>query len=43
MLGWQSVEVIFDLAKLMWVLRLMSLPYTSVYHQLAVMCIDQSR
>ncbi len=35
-LGWLSIGGLFDLAKLLWIVRLLSLPYTSPYHQVAV-------
>jgi len=42
-LGWQTVGGIFDIAKLMWVLRLLTLPYISPYHQIAVRCFTTCR
>ncbi len=43
LLGWRSVEAIFDLAKLMWVLRLLCASSTSLYNKLALLCINKCR
>lgn len=37
------MESLFDLAKLMWVLRLLALPNSSLFHQIAILSINQSR
>ncbi len=42
-LGWQTVAGIFDIAKVLWMLRLLSLPYTSPHFQLAVRCFNTCR
>lgn len=42
-LGWLSIEGLFDLAKLLWILRLLSLPHTSPYYQIAVWVFNLSR
>lgn len=42
-LGWQTIAGIFDIAKLGWVLRLLSLPPTSPYYQLAVRRFNSRR
>ena len=42
-LGWLSIEAIFDLAKLVWLLKLLSLPYTSPYNRLALWCFNEHR
>lgn len=42
-LGWEYMEAIFDLAKLMWVWRLLALSYESVYHRLALRCFVDCR
>ncbi len=36
LLGWRTIEAMFDLTKLMWIIRLVSLPYTSIYHKLFI-------
>ncbi len=43
LLGWKSIEALFDLAKLMWIIRLLALPSTSLYNQLSLLCINQRR
>ncbi len=43
LLGWDSIEAVFDLAKLMWLWRLMSLPHTSLYQRLATLRLTGCR
>lgn len=42
-LGWRPIEACFDLAKLLWVWRLLKQSHTSVYQRLAVQCLVDSR
>lgn len=42
-LGWLTIEAIFDLSKLLWVLRLLRLPYTSPYNRMALWCFNRRR
>ncbi len=43
MLGWKTIEAIFDLAKLVWVWRLLTIPNTSPYQRLVLRTFNDCR
>ncbi len=42
-LGWDSIEALFDMAKLMYLLRLLAQPYSSAFRRLATDRLTESR